>query len=197
MTSIRQCWVGWGNTLVQEITATASFVYTLNASPTFGQIQIIKDVGGNFATYPVSISGGNLTIDGATSYLMNLNYMSTIFYYDGSQWNVLATESTGGGGGGTETGTVINAGGPYNLASVTPGSPKNYVITTTSPVTINIPAPNSISPWGRVNITDQSGNPNVTVVPASGLVNGAAGATLNAAYESGNFLDFGTGWAIQ
>lgn len=103
----------------------------------------------------------------------------------------------GGGGGGTETGQVISAGGTYTVHTPAAGSPKNVIVTTTSAVTINIDAPNAGTPWGRVNITDNSGNPNVTVTPASGLINGAASASVLTAYGSDSLIDFGTGWGIQ
>lgn len=196
-TSIRPCWVGWGNALVYEITAGAPFTFSLGANPTFGQVEIVKDILGNFATNNVTVVGANTTIDGQSAYLMNTNYAATIFYFNGSSWDILGTSTSGGGGTGSETGTVISAGGTYTLAAVTAGSPTNYIITTTSAVMLNIPAPNTVHSWGRVNVTDASGNPNVIVTPASGLINGAATALINTAYGSSNFLDFGIGWAIQ
>jgi hypothetical protein len=195
-TIVRSLWVGWGNSVLYEITAGAPFSFSLSASPDFGQVEIVKDVGGNFSTNNVTVSGNGFNIDGLSTFLMNTNYMCSTFYFDGTSWNILTAGSSGGGGG-TETGSVISTGGAKTIPPVVAGSPINRVVTTTDAVTFNIPSPNASAPWGRVNISDQSGNPNITISPASGLINGAASYTLLSAYESVDLLDFGTGWTIQ
>lgn len=194
-TVVRQLWVGWGNALVYEVNAGAPFTLSLGANPSFGQVEIVKDTSGNFATNNVTVVGVKVAIDNQPSYVMNANYASTIFYFNGSSWDILGTSATGSSA--VENGTIISAGGTYTLTSVTPSSPTNYIVTTTSSVMINIPAPNNTLPWGRVNVTASSNNPNIIVTPASGLINGSATALINTAYGSSDFLDFGTGWSIQ
>lgn len=160
----------------------------------------------------IGISGMEVSILGTTSpgdggqgtFYWNINNVApdnngvttVIPTGSGSGAWVRLTASGGGGGGGTETGEVISAGGTYNLASVTEGSPFNYVVTTTAAVIINIPASNASTPWGRVNISAYTAAPNITVMSSS-LINGETNTTITGYYESEDFLDFGAGWQIQ
>ncbi len=108
-----------------------------------------------------------------------------------------AVATADGGQSGIETTQTISGAGTVTISSVTNGRAQNVIITTTGAVTLNIPAPNASSPLGRINITDQSGSPNVTVTPASGLINGASNLLINNPYESANLLDTGSTWGIQ
>lgn len=116
---------------------------------------------------------------------------------DGSITYTTATGSGGGGAGGPETVIPVAAGGTINLAALTPGTPINYVVSTNSAVTINLPAPNAATPSGRVNVIGTGTAPNITIVPVSGLIGGAANQVINQQNMSLIFMDDGTNYLSQ
>lgn len=70
-------------------TANETTVVTLPASPTLGDTYVIKDSNGRSSTYAVTVSGNGLNIDGFSTHLMNVNFMSRTFTYDGVQWGIV------------------------------------------------------------------------------------------------------------
>ncbi|HVI39881.1 MAG TPA: hypothetical protein VM577_04405 [Anaerovoracaceae bacterium] len=79
---------------------------TLPASPSNGDIYIIKDARGNATLFPITILPSGDTIDGYTSLVINHNYGSAFIVFDSSA-NTWATIAGSGGGSGGGTGTTI------------------------------------------------------------------------------------------
>lgn len=61
----------------------------LNASPVRGQWFIIKDNVGSAAANNITVVPAAGNIDGAGSYVMNINYGSITVVYNGTQWNIV------------------------------------------------------------------------------------------------------------
>ncbi len=63
---------------------------SLGTTYTVGRVFGVKDMNGNAATNNITIntSGGQL-LDGLTSFVMNINYASIQFYWDGVEWNTI------------------------------------------------------------------------------------------------------------
>lgn len=61
----------------------------LPASPVTSRSIIVKDGSGNAASFPITINGNGKNIDGAASFILNLNYSSVEIVYNGTQWNVI------------------------------------------------------------------------------------------------------------
>ena len=59
------------------------------AAPTKGQMHRIKDNGGTAAAHNITVTPSGKNIDGAASYVINVNYGSIDIVYNGTQWNVL------------------------------------------------------------------------------------------------------------
>ena len=59
-------------------------------APTTGRIIIVKDSGGDAATSNITVTtvGGVVTIDGATSFVMNTNYQAANFIFNGTSYEV-------------------------------------------------------------------------------------------------------------
>lgn len=68
----------------------AKIVHLPNA-PTSGRVFVVKDVSGIAATNNITITtvGGVVTIDGATSYVMNVNYQSLMLVFNGTSYFVI------------------------------------------------------------------------------------------------------------
>lgn len=77
--------------LVDVTTGAAAITVQLVDDPIPGQEYVIKDSTGAAATHNITISGtvSGKTIDGATTYVMNVNYGSITLIYNGTQWNVI------------------------------------------------------------------------------------------------------------
>lgn len=70
-------------------TNAAAFTITLPASPTTGDTYEIKDGVGNAAAKNLTIAGNGKTIDGATNYILNINYGAVLVAYNGIEWSIL------------------------------------------------------------------------------------------------------------
>lgn len=59
-------------------------------APTTGRIFVVKDANGNCATNNITVTtvGGVVTIDGSTSFVMNTNYESANFLFNGTSYEV-------------------------------------------------------------------------------------------------------------
>lgn len=69
---------------------TAAITITLpTAVGVTGQTYIIKDEGGQAATYNITIATASQTIDGASTYVMNTNYQSLTLVSNGANWSIL------------------------------------------------------------------------------------------------------------
>lgn len=75
--------------LVNKTSGSATAV-TLPPSPVpFIQEYTIKDGKGDAATNNITITPSSGLIDGAASFVMNVNFMSASFLPDGTNWNVV------------------------------------------------------------------------------------------------------------
>lgn len=71
--------------LAVSVAAPASIV--LPASP-LGTVFVIKDSDGDAQTNPITVTAST-TIDGAASYVINVNYASITLVFTGTEWNVI------------------------------------------------------------------------------------------------------------
>lgn len=69
-------------------TIAAPFTITLPASPTTGDVYLIKDAVGGATANNVTISGNGANIDGASSITLTQNYAAVELTYTGSQWSI-------------------------------------------------------------------------------------------------------------
>lgn len=67
-------------------TLIGGIAVTLPASPTTGDRYVIKDANGSASTFNISISGNGNNIDGASTYLMTINYTAITVIYNGTKW---------------------------------------------------------------------------------------------------------------
>ena len=73
--------------VVNKTTGAATTV-NLPSSPTTGTEFIIKDGKGDAATNNLTITPASGNIDGAGTYVINVNYQSITIVYNGTQWNI-------------------------------------------------------------------------------------------------------------
>jgi len=71
------------------VNTTSARTITPLASPTTGQIHRIKDATGSAGTNNITITPSGNNIDGAASFVINVNYGSIDIVYNGTQWNIL------------------------------------------------------------------------------------------------------------
>lgn len=69
--------------------SSAARAITLNASPSTGQTVTIKDDDGTAGTNNITITPAAGNIDGAGTYVMNVNYQSVTLTYSGTKWLVI------------------------------------------------------------------------------------------------------------
>lgn len=70
-------------------TVGAATVVNLPNSPTAGQVFVIKDAKGDAAANNITVTPASGTIEGAGTYVMNLNYQSVTVFYNGASWSVM------------------------------------------------------------------------------------------------------------
>ncbi len=68
--------------------SVGSATETLPPSPVAGQPFVVKDCNGASHSNNITIIPSSGTIDGASSYVMNVNYESVTIMYSGTQWLV-------------------------------------------------------------------------------------------------------------
>lgn len=69
---------------------SAAFSLTLSTSPGTGHLIIVKDYTGKCATNNVTVNTSDATtIDGASTFVMNSNYVSVNFMFNGTNWSVI------------------------------------------------------------------------------------------------------------
>jgi len=73
------------NTHVSIGTLSAVITRSLPASPSTGDVVEYK-APSNATDFPVTISGNGHTIDGASTFPMNVSYMGMRFTYNGTEW---------------------------------------------------------------------------------------------------------------
>jgi hypothetical protein len=66
-----------------------TFVVNLPTTPDTGEVYIVKDILGNAGTDLISISGGAILIDGAATAVINTDYGSLTFVFNGTEWNIV------------------------------------------------------------------------------------------------------------
>lgn len=69
-----------------DVTGPSSII--LPASPT-GTVLVIKDSDGDASLNPITITAASATIDGAPSFVIDVNYGSNTFVFNGTEWNAL------------------------------------------------------------------------------------------------------------
>jgi hypothetical protein len=72
-----------------KLTVAGAVAVNLPSSPTTGQVFIIKDAKGDAGANNVTITPAAGTIDGAASYVLNVNYGSVTLIYNGTEWSVI------------------------------------------------------------------------------------------------------------
>lgn len=68
-------------------TVGAATTVTLPSTPTVGETHVIKDEKGDAYTNNITVTG-SASIDGQSSFIMNVNYSGYSFVYDGAEWGV-------------------------------------------------------------------------------------------------------------
>jgi hypothetical protein len=73
-----------------SVDTTSARTINLPNSTGTGVTYVLKDRTGNSATNNITVTtpGGTVTIDGATSYTMNVNYEARQFIFNGTTWEV-------------------------------------------------------------------------------------------------------------
>jgi hypothetical protein len=69
---------------------SAIITITLPLTPLNGQVFKIKDIGGQALTYPVTVAGNGLNVDGSPNATINTNYGALELLYNGTNWFSLA-----------------------------------------------------------------------------------------------------------
>lgn len=77
------------NIVVIKKTVGEATAVTLPASPVRGRPYTIKDGKGDAATNAITVSPAAGTIDGAASFVINFNWASFDFVYNGTEWNII------------------------------------------------------------------------------------------------------------
>ncbi len=78
------------NYLTINKTVGSATAVTLPVSPsTWTFVYIIKDQKGDCATNNITVTPSSGTIDGAASFVMNVNRMSASFLFDGTNYSVI------------------------------------------------------------------------------------------------------------
>lgn len=75
--------------IVQNKAAPAATIVNLPAGPNAGDTYVIKDGKGNANVFNMTVTPAAGTIDGAGTYVMNINYQANTFVYNGTEWNVI------------------------------------------------------------------------------------------------------------
>jgi hypothetical protein len=72
------------------VDTSAARTIQLPDAPTIGRVYVVKDATGTAATFNISVTtvGGVVTIDGAATYTMNVNYQSARFIFNGTSYYV-------------------------------------------------------------------------------------------------------------
>jgi hypothetical protein len=74
--------------LILVDTSSARSIVPL-ASPTTGQVHVIKDTVGSAAANNITVTPSGKNIDGSASFVMNVNYGSITIVYNGSSWSII------------------------------------------------------------------------------------------------------------
>lgn len=75
--------------LVNKATGSATAVTLPPAPVVFTQTYIIKDQKGDAATNNITVTPSSGLIDGASSFVMNINRMSISLIFDGTNWSLV------------------------------------------------------------------------------------------------------------
>jgi hypothetical protein len=163
---------------------------TLPASPTESRSLIIKDDNGDAATYNITVDGNGKDIDGAGTFVMNVNYQAIEIVYNGTQWNLIGEYIQSGDGSVTSI-SIASANGFSGTSDGDPSTPQLTISTTIG--SGNIPVSNGtgfqaapLTGTGNIVLatsptltTPNLGTPSAVVLTnatgtASGLTAGAA-----------------------
>lgn len=153
----------------------------------------IKDGRGDATTNPITIQGNGNTIDGSSTSVINTNYGSIALVFNGTQWNVFSTVSSGGGGGGNEI---------TSEQDVTSGSTATAVLSqivvfkSASGTPKTVTAPTSTGSLSVIEVADAQGDAftsPITFAPLTGSVVGGQNQVYTN-YGSARFRDTAQGW---
>ena len=73
---------------VCPLNSASAATENLPASPTLGLSFLVKDCGGTAGTHTITVSGNGNNVDGASTYILNVNYQSAAFTWTGAQWSI-------------------------------------------------------------------------------------------------------------
>lgn len=166
--------------------AAISVIGPNNLSP-IGKIYTIKDGAGNAASFNITFTpaSGTGTIDGVTSKVINTNYGTFSFYFDGVN---LQTVNSGSGGGGGSSPTVVPVTATTKTLSITDANTIQDC-SNVSAQTITIPLNASVAfPLNTIIQFEMNGAGSVTVAAASGVtLNGNPTGTVSISTQFGAF----------
>ena len=76
---------------IVEVDTSAARTIQLPNAPSTGQQYVIKDVVGTASSFNITLTtvGGSVTIDGATSYIINTNYAAIKVYFNGTSYFII------------------------------------------------------------------------------------------------------------
>lgn len=182
-------------------TIGSATIVNLTATPTLGLRHTIKDQEGQAGTNAITVVGGSITIDGLTSYTINVNYGSIDLVYNGTEWSVISTSYDGsiesiGGDTGVISGSSVSI--FTNKAGNNCGASIEFVNSgSTSTLNVTDALNNIFFGKGSGNLTvsganNGGGGPFTLSSLTSGDSNFAAGSTCLTNLQSGsNNLGFG------
>jgi len=70
-------------------TGLVPFSVVLPANPVTGKFYVVKDISGTAATFNITVTAVGHTIDGAASAVINTNFGSLTFLFNGTNWSII------------------------------------------------------------------------------------------------------------
>lgn len=138
----------------------------------------IKDDKGDAAVNNITVEGNGNLIDGGATALININYGWLSLVFNGTQWNVLSSGVTSGGGGGAVYPRTIGSG---NSDAATPAD--SFIAwnsAAASNKTQTIPDGNTSAMMTIVDEIGTAGTYPVTITSATWTINGQSSFQLAA-----------------
>lgn len=122
--------------IVKKTSGAATQVTLPNINPAEPILQFIVDGKGDAASNNITVIGYNSqTINGASSYVMSINYQGALFCSNGTEWNVVATFGTASGGAAAFTNLTSNnltgLADPFPIAGLAGSSSAGGAVTLT------------------------------------------------------------------
>lgn len=154
-----------------------------------GKIYTIKDGAGNADGYNITFTpaSGTGTIDGVSTKVINSEYGSFSFYFDGT--NLQSVNNSGGSE--SQTGRIVTASGTITMTNFD----EIININKTIPASSLVIGPPSPPPWKIYTIKDAAGNAGtypITLIPFSGIIDGGPNYVIDNNFDSVDFYWDGT-----